>query len=886
MGFMDRLRSAANQAAEDDKRAREEKKNKGVEDNVDDKVADMDAGITDRSNVAVDDEVARAIMQRNPGSSMAVAQDSMNGSDLFTVDKSRVKQRGANSRVVDFARLDKVAADIAAQRAKENDDDDDGVIDVNKLSKEEKKALKEAMGHTIELYPHLMALKPREGYMFHSDYFDVDDEVATIISYFHSDVAKDSFGAFWGINRIPDDHKLPRGVTVVTLEQIARQPEKWVDEHIAKSEKLDKLNERDNSNGHSAQRRTRKIADDMAWASAEIQDGASYLNVHNRLVLRAPDLASLDEALSQLRQQYIDRFPSVTTAPYHGEQRQEMGNLFAFNKDKHGRGFGYTSTEFAGSYSLVTNGLVDATGEYVGFMQGDVNSSAVMFDVDAYDGHIVCADDTVNTRVHRQKMVDMWGSKVSQACLLNGHRVVHLVLNDAKLDYLGPKMESITSRVDMTNGEINMFEVFGDEEDELSLFPVHLRKIVLMAAQVLRSDNAHSVEDLTVVNGQLREVLKVFYTDLNMWADNAKHNRDRLRLVGIPHDEVPLLKNFQAYLKQRHSQEINKGEKKDDDMSNALARLTSVFGNLLEANGDLFDQITDSRIDTVNDARRVIYEFTGLNRRGPGIAMAQLINVVNFAVESLGEGDTVIVHGAGQIVDEDVQKFLTEQFRRLQERGGRVAYLYESVDEMLETQHFNHYDRAWYTVLGPMSPETVNAYQDQMQQAIPPALNRLITMRNSGLSYVRRGSTNVVFRTDLALGVNQARKQRKEAKRRREEQLRRGVYVRENTDYLDNSARDQEHGGGTQMGDGVFSTEDQAAQKAAQESRDERMGRHIDDTSATDKLAKKNAEEVDSYADNTLCTGKEAVTPGGATARGARSLSSRKARRRLVGEKN
>lgn len=851
MGFRDRLRSRINQANIDAERQRQEKKNDKIaeEREADNNVADIDSGITDRSNVAVSDDVARAIMKNNPGGSMAVSKSSMNDGDIFTVDETRKWKRGKNGRKVDFARLDMVAEEIARQKAEENDTDDDGVLDISKLSKEEKRALKEAMGHQIQLYPHLMALKPREGYLFHSDYFNVDDEVATIVSFFHSDAAKDNFGAFWGINRIPDDNKLPQGTTVITLEQIARMADKWVDERIAKSEKLDKLSERDNSDGHSAQRKVRKIADDMAWASAEIQDGASYLNVHNRLILRAPDLETLDEALSQLRQQYIDRFPSVHTAPYHGEQRQEMGNLLAFNKDKHGRGFGYTSTEFAGSYSLVTNGLVDHDGEYVGFMEGDVNSSAVLFNVDRYDGHIVLADDTVHNRLHRQKIVDMWGSKISQACMLGGHRVVHLVLNDAQLDYLGPKFESITSRVDMTNGEINMFEFFGEIEDELSLFPVQLRKLVLMAAQVLRSDSGASNNDLSIVNGQLRGVLKKFYTDQKMWVEDAKHNRDNVRLVGIDHKDVPRLELFHAYLKQAHAAENNKGDRKDANMSEALARLEAIFSNLLEANGDLFNQPTDGRIDYVNDARRVIYDFAGLNRRGPGIAMAQLINVVNFAVESLGQGDTVIVHGAGYIADMDVQKFLSEQFKRLQDRGGRVAYLYESIDEMLENQHFNHYDRAFYTVLGPMSDNNVVLYQDQMQQVIPPALARLITMSNSGFSYVRRGSTNVVFRTDLALGINEKRKARKRAERERQERLRRGEWVPKKETELDTSARDESYGGGTQMGDGMFSAGDKAAMDAAAEDRSARMSEHDDAVDAAnmarERRARQRLEEIE-----------------------------------------
>ena len=368
----------------------------------------IDREIAERTNQVLDDEVGKAIMGLNPGSEMMVANDDLVGGPSSQGPKRR-RGRGS-AQVFDFAALDAAVEEIARKRKEASDeDDDDQVIDVSKLSKSQKQALKEAMADQIEVYPHLMALKPREWYLFHSDWFEVDGQAATVVSYFHNDAAQDKFGAFWGVNKIP--RNLGHGVTVVTLEQISRQPDKWVEERLRKSEKLDKLQDREQAEGggRSSRREAAKVADDMMWATAEYQDGASYLNVHDRLILRAPDLDALDAALSQLRQLYIDRFPSVHTAPYHGEQRQELGNLLAFNKNKHGKGFGYTSTEFAGSYSLVTNGLNDSTGEYVGYMRGDVNNSAILFDVNKYSRHIVLADETINPNLHRQRMVDMWG---------------------------------------------------------------------------------------------------------------------------------------------------------------------------------------------------------------------------------------------------------------------------------------------------------------------------------------------------------------------------------------------------------------------------------------------------------------------------------------------
>ena len=85
---------------------------------------------------------------------------------------------------------------------------------------------KEKKDYTFKEYPYLVAIKPKECYIFHSDYFEIDNQVATILAYFHNDGAIDNYGPFWGINRIPAG--LPDNVTVFTFEGISRFGEGWI----------------------------------------------------------------------------------------------------------------------------------------------------------------------------------------------------------------------------------------------------------------------------------------------------------------------------------------------------------------------------------------------------------------------------------------------------------------------------------------------------------------------------------------------------------------------------------------------------------------------------------------------------------------------------------
>jgi hypothetical protein len=620
-----------------------------------------------------------------------------------------------------------------------------------RAGRQERKEARQLKG-SFETYPHLLALKPKEKYVFRSDYFSVDEGyVACIMGFFHDEAARDDFGAFWGINRIPGG--LPDDVTVVVMEQVRRTGEKWIDDHMKVSEKLDKLEEGEQAQAgtKSSRRKAAKVADDMEIIAGEIQDGASYLHVHNRLLVKAPNVETLDASIEKIGRLFIDRFGTLTIAAYPGEQRQELSTLFAGNEKKRGKGFHFTSIEFAGSHSLVTNGLNDATGEYVGYMVGDVNNSAVLFDVNKYKHHVVVADAAMNDFLERSYVADMWGSKISQSAMLNNGKTVHLVLNGANLDKLGPEFNNLTSRVDMSNGDVNMFEMFGEQEDELGIFSAHMQKLVLMAEQAYEPTE----NDRSIIRGELEKTATRFYVDQGMWAFNAKHHRDRLRIVDIPHEQVPRLQLFVTYLDTQYKA-LSNGQTSDQGMIQAYSILSSVFQNLLNNNGDLFNTHTNEAIDGVRDSRRVIYDFSRLMRRGKGIAMAQLVNIVSFAVSNLGLNDTLVIHGVEHI-EKAVKPYIENQLEHLFARGGRVAYLYNDIDKMLADAQFNRFDAADYTVLGPMRDATVAEYQKQLHHDIPPDLEGLVTQRGENLSYLRRGVTNVVFFMDLALGVNPAR---------------------------------------------------------------------------------------------------------------------------------
>lgn len=620
----------------------------------------------------------------------------------------------------------------------------------NKKETKEEKALRkkrEKRKVNTKNYPFLDEIRPREKYIFHSDYFDIDNQVGCILSFFHKDGATDNFGSFWGINRIPSG--LSDKVSIVSIEQISKMTEGWLQQNQTRAEGVASINENEqNRSGTSTSKnKASRKSQDFQIIAQELQNGAAYLNVHWRLLVKAPTLHDLDYAVNQIERMYIDRFGTLEAAPYAGNQRLELATLFAKNAKKVGRGYYFTSTELAGSYSLVTHGMEDVGGEYVGYMVGDVNNSAVLFDVDGFDHHAVIVNEKFHQKLNRVHLSDMWGSKISQSAMLNNHRVVHILMDGVNMDDIGPKFESLTYKLDMHEGAVNMFEMFGDVGDELSIFASQMQKLILMAQQAYDAGDANQA----IIAGSLEEIATKFYTDRRMWHENAKENRDKLRVVNIPHDEIPMLREFVGYLDTAYKK-IVASSARDENKLKAVSVLQLTFKNLLSNNGDLFDMITSDAIDGAKTGQRVLYDFGGLMLRGKGVAMAQLVNIIGFAVGNLGAGDVVIIHGT-DLIDDAVKAYIDTQFAHLFEKGGRVVYIYNDTDEMLRDKSFCHFDKANYTIFGNMTETTVATYQKELGQDIPPDLSRLITNKSDLICYIRRGFDNVVFKQDLALGM-------------------------------------------------------------------------------------------------------------------------------------
>lgn len=605
-------------------------------------------------------------------------------------------------------------------------------------------------------------VSPRNGYVYYGDYFTIDDKAyGCVLTVLHDDGADDRLAPFWGLTlSLIDAGEGLEDVSVRFINQVSRREKSWVESKIDTNEIVVESN---SSELKGANRGSKEKAADNSSSftevSQELNKGASYLDVRLNYLVKAPSLELLDEAIRKINYKLRTTFDTIRVVAKDATQRFEFTHLLRANETKPERAFGFTSDEFGGFSNLVTQGINDLTGQYIGKMTGDVNNSAVVFDVNDYKHSVVIAS---SAKAHTLTLTpeeiapnggargsDMWGVKLAQETLKEGGRVVEFVLNDADVMSIGFDLSKITALVSMSDGDVNPFEVFGTLEDEIGQMAVTTEKLVLMISLVGEMTDSPNKARL---KGELASLIPDFYRAHNMWVANVtdSRQRDAVRLVCLPHEEYPLLHHFNVYVAQRHH-ELLTATHNDPKALEVLGELQGIIKQMLVNNGDLFDNHTRSTIDAIRDLPRVVYDFNSLSDRGEGVAMAQFANVLSFAVRTLGEGDTVIFHGAERITKE-MRDYVGKQIENMYSRRIRVVFVYDSVSAAIKDSDFNDLIKADYTLFGAMDSQEIEEYQKRMRVTINDALADVLMDDKDYMWFLRRSFQNVVFGCDVCIG--------------------------------------------------------------------------------------------------------------------------------------
>ncbi|MEY8661539.1 hypothetical protein AALT52_01320 [Ligilactobacillus faecis] len=596
---------------------------------------------------------------------------------------------------------------------------------------------------------YLKEILPKYCYFFHSDYFEVGNEVAQILTIIMRNDVDRKKAPFWGVRLFP--RGLGKNVKGRLISQLSTKDDNWIKDNMSEAEKAIQSEYKDfdpkNFDSDSVVAKIR----DLKQIHADVKSGA-YHGVEFKVLLKAPTLEELDRAREAYRIS-LNTFEGVHAEPFEGQQREDYQKLYTSPDTQLGAAFNkkmYTSQELAGSYYLVSKGVNDLTGEYVGLSTGDINNTAAIFDVDDWlDNVVVASDFAARTRSNFDKNVQknarsatLWGKKIAEAALIENHRVVHIVLDGTDMESIGTDLSQITVKLELGRGAINPFQIFGRKDDQITSYPKATEKIRLMIQQI-----SPSLSD-TDLNDDLTDILKDFYIDKGLWKANAQENESILSLVGIPNDEYPLLRDFIKYLDVYYTKYVKEGNKQG---IKSIRKLRGAFKKMREENGDIFNKITDNQVNIAHNMPQAIYDFSNMSGRGEGIAMAQLINTLSYATQSLERGDVLIIHGTESISD-SVKDFVAGTLEKLRKSDVRIAYLYNDILKAIDDADFNRLANADYTLFGSMPEKALEKYSDVLNANIPKALrDKLTTNGDDLIYYLSRGREKFLFELDLVL---------------------------------------------------------------------------------------------------------------------------------------
>ncbi|WP_179290724.1 hypothetical protein [Shouchella clausii] len=113
----------------------------------------------------------------------------------------------------------------------------------------------------------------------------------------------------------------------------------------------------------------------------------------------------------------------------------------------------------------------------------------------------------------------------------------------------------------------------------------------------------------------------------------------------------------------------------------------------------------------------------------------------------------MILHGAEQLAP-GIKQYVRDKFDQLQNNGVRAVFIYNSVERIIADRAFNQFESADYTLLGGMTKATIADYEQALKQEAPLALKTLLEHKKRYRYYLRRGFDNVVFASNIQMGVN------------------------------------------------------------------------------------------------------------------------------------
>lgn len=639
---------------------------------------------------------------------------------------------------------------------------------LKKNSREYKKKRKSRVKEKLKLHQtSLDQIKPVGNIKISSNYLQIGGKYARILSFIVTPGAFNNLRPMWGIDTIPkivsDTRLRDMDADAKVLHSFNIRSNKWVQSKIPEAMDVSKtgFNETANSSQAMDADKYKDRFSDTRQIASEIRGHASYLDLSIRVIVTAPSEDDLNEAVRILEREYRSTFQqNVDLVPYVGQQQDEYAGMLNPAESQLGENYQMTSRELAGAYPFIASGINDDTGIYVGALAYEVNSNPVLLDMLDFDElAVICAKgeaEDLRSRSNKNvrynfKATTGWSVQVAQAALMQNQRVVHLVLNGEDPRKVGVDLSNETAYVDLMHdlSGVNMMEAFSVGVDEIAAMNILQDKIATMVSQFSKQTNKlddSQIKGSDITN--LKTILREFYIEEGMWQPNAKVNRKNLRLLGIPHDQVPKYSDFVLYLNQKLTSartQASSGKGSQLDME-SYGRLYSIVKDMSVNYSDLFDRRTTINRSKIQRSNQVIFDFGQLYKRSSEALMAHFINVFAYSEQELHENDVLVIHGA-DYMSESVAEFFNKRINQMFDRGVKVVLLYNRDDVLFSEKNEHEQHRKWfevsqYKLTNPLSTSAIDQYGKILNVVLPVTVRSAMQGAERHIYLMNRSTQN------------------------------------------------------------------------------------------------------------------------------------------------
>lgn len=686
------------------------------------------------------------------------------------VEKSKIKKgrkkKASNTVQIDRERSNEIEEQVERDMLKEDPT-------ANKSSRKFKRIKKAKVEERLQLrQTFLDNIKPVGNIKFNSQDMLIDGKYASILTFIVRPGEFNKLRPLWGIDAIPritsSDPVLANRVEMKMIQSISRRPEDWVENKIPAATEVATSGYEETARASQAMETTRykRRYDNIKVISDEIANGASYLDLSIRIIIKALDRKDMLDAQRVLEREYSTVFAStVQLVPFVGEQHLEYAGMLNSAEDQLGENYQLTSIELAGSYPFVTKGINDPDGTYVGSLAKEINADPVLLNTIDFDhlavvyskGLAADLSSYYNPKIkYKFGGTTAWSAKMTQDALMHGHRVIHLVLNGEDPRRAGKiDLNDQTAYVDLTESKvgINMMEPFSVGQDEFGAFTQTTDKIKAIIRQF--SKKVDITDDTTLKSADfqnLSDLLRDFYVNEGMWRTNAKTNTEALRFLGIPSKDVPTLSRLVIYAKSRYQAEV--ADSNQGGGSGNVDSYKKIYGLLKEISdnyGDLFDRKTTIRSEALSSKTQIIFDFGSLKLRSDKALMGQFINAFNYAERELREGDILIIHGMDEMSD-TVCEYLDLRFRHLEERQAKVVLMYQYSDILFDSKklHQTWFEKSDMKLTNSMTASSAKRYAEVLNVELPFTVRDGMTSGDRHIYLIVRGRETILFNFDMA----------------------------------------------------------------------------------------------------------------------------------------